>query len=111
MSKSNLRCPTPACVDAIARYGEHYHGVTDKGDAQPPDGIVASCERCGGTTTDGINWIHQCAKCGTVVEPGALLGFFVPHRCKTCDEKIVAEQRAAGQLCRRCNTVIAYCCC
>lgn len=112
--KSSIKCTTPRCVEAIEKYGEHYHGVHDVGSWFPgsermPD-AVAKCERCGGVT-NGEKWLHACAMCGKEVEPGKLVGFFVPSRCSECDAKVVAEQRADGRVCGRCGQVIAYCCC
>lgn len=111
MAKIDLRCATAKCADAIAKYGEHYHGVhgVTTPPAQVPD-ATAMCERCGGYH-NGTEWRHVCKVCKADVEPGALFGFFVPHRCKACDEAVVAQQKASGNICRRCNTVSAYCCC
>lgn len=111
MAKIELRCATQKCASAIANYGDHYHAVhsVEKAPAHVPD-ATAMCERCGGYH-NGTDWKHVCKSCGTAVEPGALLGFFVPHRCAACDAKVVAQQQAAGQVCHRCNTVISYCCC
>lgn len=105
--KSEVRCETPRCVADIAKWGEHYHSVHDK----EQDGIsYQRCERCGGARHDG-KWQHKCKSCGVDVAPGELRGFFVPHRCQACDDKVVAQQKAAGDICRRCHTVTAYCCC
>lgn len=103
--KSVIRCPTERCASELARYGENYHGVYEKTDH-------LLCERCGGKSVDrGVTWTHDCVNCKANVQPGQLLGFFVPHRCKACDEKVIADDRARGHICRRCNQVFSYCCC
>ena len=111
MSKSNIRCATDECVSSIKRWGDHYHSVSPVTNAPKfmPD-AVAMCERCGGYT-NGDSWKHVCKMCGNDVAAGKLLGFFVPHRCKECDEKVVAKEKADGKICRRCNRVYSYCCC
>ena len=111
--KSAIRCTTPRCVSDIAAYGEHYHSVTAvapgfAGEQVP--GATEQCSHCGGYHLNGT-WKHVCKSCGTEVQPGQLRGFFVPHRCQACDDKLVAAQHARNQVCRRCHTVIAYCCC
>jgi hypothetical protein len=111
MAKIELPCATARCADAITKYGAHYHGVHSVGTAPAhvPD-ATALCERCGGYH-NGTEWKHVCKMCGISVEAGKLLGFFVAHRCAECDAKVIAKERAAGQMCRRCNTVMSYCCC
>lgn len=105
MAKSSILCATPRCIGDIEKYGDHYHSVHDRADH-------AQCEWCGGKTEDGgQTWAHDCVKCGVSVAPGDLLGLFVPHRCKECDAKIIAKDRAEGRMCRRCGTVFSYCCC
>jgi DNA-directed RNA polymerase subunit RPC12/RpoP len=111
MAKIDLRCATPECIDAIAKYGEHYHSVHSKDSAPQhvPD-ATAVCERCGGYH-NGTEWKHVCKVCNKEVEPGQLRGLFVPHRCAECDAKVVAQQQTSGNVCRSCNTVRSYCCC
>lgn len=111
MAKIDLPCATERCMNDIAKYGAHYHRVHSANPAPShvPD-ATALCERCGGYH-NGTEWKHVCKECGKAVEPGALRGFFVPHRCAECDAKVVAQQKAAGNICGRCNTVTAYCCC
>lgn len=101
--KSAVRCTTPKCIEAIQKWGEHYHSVHTLGD-------VEQCDRCGGKF-DGQKWLHKCKQCGTEVEPGALTGFFVPHSCKSCMDKVVEQQKRDGKICGRCKTVFAFCCC
>lgn len=110
--KSTIRCSTPRCVSDIEKYGERYHDVTPVREGEEPRvaGATDKCGRCGGFLVDGI-WRHVCKSCGAEVQPGELRGFFVPHRCASCDEELVAKQRAEGDVCRRCHTVTAYCCC
>lgn len=113
MSKSETRCPTVKCKEAIEKWGAHYHSVHDIPPEAAPSHTpeaVALCERCGGYS-NGKEWRHICKMCGTTVEPGQLKGFFVPHRCAACDEKVVSKERAEGKICRLCNSVYAYCCC
>lgn len=111
MAKIEMRCETAGCVTAIAKYGEHYHGVhsVEQAPAHQPS-ATAMCERCGGYH-DGIKWSHVCKLCLVTVNAGELTGFFVPHRCAACDVKLVAAEKAAGRVCRRCNSVLSYCCC
>lgn len=112
-SRSAVRCATPRCQEYIQRYGERYHVVYPlRWEIAPrllPQAI-ARCEQCGGYT-DGQTWLHACARCGTVVTPGALVGLFVPHWCQACAALVEAEQRAAGHICRQCHKVNARCYC
>ena len=108
---SNIRCPTPRCVNTIEKYGEQYHRVHDQ--SSVPDhlsGTIARCEGCGGYW-DGEKWIHKCWTCKTDVTPGGLTGLFVPHVCTDCNKKVVDDERARGAICRRCNQVDSWCCC
>lgn len=108
---SSIRCATPRCVSEIQQFGERYHSIYPVSVA--PDHVAGAtdhCSRCGGFRVAG-GWCHVCKCCGTEVQPGELRGLFVPHRCPACDAALVAEQRATGQICRGCKTVIAYCCC
>ena len=108
---SAIRCATPRCIKDIADWGEHYHDVHDSNHEKSlyPT-ATANCNRCGGHT-DGTTWWHKCKMCGKDVEPGTLKGFFVPHRCKECDEKVIANDKATGNICTLCHTVRSYCCC
>ena len=108
--KSDLVCATPKCIDAIIKWGAHYHSVYPGQGNWKNESIIANCNRCGGGW-NGKEWIHACHMCGVAVEPGALKGFFVPHRCDECDKKVVAADKAAGRICGRCKTVFSYCCC
>lgn len=107
----DTRCKTARCVADIEKYGERYHGVHA---LRSPSSImpdaVACCERCGGHT-NGSDWKHACKKCGKDVQPGELVGFFVPHRCVECDAKVVADEIARGAVCSSCGSVHSYCCC
>jgi hypothetical protein len=87
MAKIELRCVTAKCADAIAKYGDHYHGVhsVEKAPAHVQD-ATALCERCGGYH-NGTEWKHVCKICKATVEAGSLLGFFVAHRCKDWTRK------------------------
>ena len=111
--KSDIRCPTPRCTGYIEKYGERYHRVVTVGLGGPPKFMPDAtdlCEGCGGYT-NGSEWKHVCRVCGAEVEPGDLVGFFVPSRCKSCDDEIVAKEKAEGRVCSRCKTVFSYCCC
>jgi rRNA maturation protein Nop10 len=113
VEKSEIKCATERCAGYITKYGENYHRVFNLFMEAPPAFLpdaTAKCEQCGGYT-NGQEWKHVCKKCGKDVEPGALFGFFVPHRCADCDRAVVAEQKAKGQICRQCGQVSAYCCC
>jgi hypothetical protein len=111
MAKIELRCATPKCADAIAKYGELYHNVhsIEKAPEHVPDS-TARCERCGGYH-NGTEWKHVCKMCKAPVEAGELVGYFVAHRCKACDVKVVAAEKARGAWCNRCNNTFSYCCC
>lgn len=105
-NKSETRCPTEKCVKAIEEYGEHYHGVYD---SKWHDSVI--CERCGGKLNDKGEWYHQCSMCKKMLEPGQLVGLFVPHLCKECLESVRESQRQSGSVCRMCRKVYADCCC
>lgn len=105
--KSDIRCTTPKCVATIAESGERYHMVYPSRDS----GFAARCEFCGGKQTDAGDWQHKCATCGNDVEPGTLVGLFVPHRCTECHDALRAKQRSEGRICRACNQPFADCCC
>jgi hypothetical protein len=113
--KSEIKCITPACMDAIAKYGERYHGVYLR-DASHyvqygwmPDAL-AQCDRCGGHT-NGTVWKHVCKNCKKEVELGQLTGLFVPHSCPECHKRLEDEQRARGAICSGCKKPMCWCCC
>ena len=111
MTKSNIECITPSCVNAVKKYGEQYHRVCETYlEKDKNDGFIALCQNCGGLF-DGKVWKHECRHCHKELHAGELTGLFVPHSCKTCNEKTVAEQKRAGHVCRRCRQVYAWCCC
>lgn len=107
-SVKHLSCTTPRC---LARVGEGGGSrVVEFHRKNPAD--AARCEGCGGIfNTDIRQWIHECSLCGVAVEPGALTGLFVPHRCEPCDQKVVEQDRKTGNICRLCGTVRSWCCC
>lgn len=107
MEKSQYRCPTPRCVEDIAKGGERYHSVYD---GRTKDDYVAKCERCGGKF-DGAVWQHKCGACGKQVEPGGLVGLFVPHSCPDCHHKAVEAEVARGAVCSQCHQAFSNCCC
>lgn len=111
--KVEQRCTTPRCVADIAKYGENYHSMhaisTGSGPAFLPS-ATAKCERCGGYYA-GELVAHVCKTCGATVPPGELVGLFVPHNCRDCQDKLRAQQRAAGRVCQRCGNVHAECYC
>lgn len=105
------RCPTPRCIEIVERHGPAY--IRTEPVRFPRDGEEEAdlqCSQCGGVRING-EWRHWCRKCGTVVEPGALVGLFVPSQCTTCHTARVAEERARGNVCGRCNQAYALCCC
>ena len=111
--KVDQRCTTPRCIDDIARCGENYHAVHALNVKSAPAFLPAStalCERCGGYY-DGATVAHVCQTCGTAVAPGELVGLFVPHNCRECQEKVRVKQRAEGRVCRQCHNVSAECYC
>ena len=116
MEKSKIRCQLARCKYSIKAYGENYHSVyplTAFGHEAPPKEMpdaVAKCSRCGGVT-NGEKWIYVCVVCGKEVPPGELYGFFVPHKCRECDQRIVAEEKKAGKICPKCHNTYSYCCC
>ncbi|GEM_PF-2022017 len=108
----NIRCETPSCIKSITNYGEQYHGVYDIYASPPkfmPDAI-AICENCGGYT-NGKEWAHYCGHCGKIVEPGKLVGLFVPHLCQECLDAYVAEDKRTGNICTMCHQPRTLCCC
>ena len=113
MGKSDIRCQAKKCMEVIAKYGDAHHRVMDMSVHKPPafmPNAIALCEGCGGYT-DGTEWKYRCVMCSKDVPPGELVGFFVPHRCKECDTKVVAQEKASGKICSRCRQVYSYCCC
>ena len=110
---AQTRCVTPRCVGEIETFGERCDAVRPVSPGSEPAQVAGAsdhCCRCGGFFVTGA-WRHVCRGCGAEVQPGELLGFFVPSRCAACDGKVVAEQLATGQVCRGCKQVVAYCCC
>jgi hypothetical protein len=108
----NIRCETEKCINAIVKYGEQYHRVHDAYEYPPlfmPDAI-AVCEQCGGHT-NGKEWSHVCKGCGKTVNPGELVGLFVPHLCKECLNKAIENDKRAGRICRMCHEPYCLCCC
>jgi len=108
---SNLpTCPTPRCVKHTAHYGtrvaEYY--LPKKPDTMPDATHI--CQSCGGVY-NGERWDHVCSQCGEHVEPGAMVGMFVPHMCKACEEKIAARDVQTGRVCGRCRKPYSRCCC
>jgi hypothetical protein len=101
--KSAVRCETLRCIDDIAKYGPQYHAVYDRAEGQ-------CCERCGGKF-NGTAWRHTCKHCKTEVQPGELVGLFVPHSCEACHEKVIADQVKRGAVCGGCKRAFALCCC
>jgi hypothetical protein len=105
--KSTVRCVTPRCVATIAKYGENYHMVYDR---DGTDGVAHSCEFCGAESVNGA-WVSRCKHCGKSVDPGTLVGLFVPHSCPDCQEALRQKQIAEGSVCRRCKSAYLDCCC
>jgi hypothetical protein len=111
--KSAVRCTTPSCVITIAKYGGQYHMVSDITPAQAPKFMPdakQSCGYCGGYF-NGTTWKHACMKCGVDVEPGTLVGLFVPHQCTSCKEKERAHDIATGNICGLCRKPRSECVC
>lgn len=104
MDKSETRCQTPHCLDAIAQYGENYHMVHDQKDG------TNLCEKCGGIKRDGV-WIHRCSKCGADEKPGMLGGLFVPHMCRPCTNSLYESEKKSGNVCGMCRSPRSFCCC
>lgn len=105
MKLDKISCPTPACAEQIAKYGDGYRRVVDR------PGGAALCEGCGGAMTpDGV-WHHVCQKCGREVEPGTLAGLFVPHVCSACWKARVDADRLRGNFCLKCGATRSECCC
>lgn len=103
-TKSEIRCVTPRCLADVAKFGEHYHSVHDKADGS------ALCDRCGGEQLKpGAPWRHVCRNCSSSVEPGQLVGLFVPSVCEPCLEARRADELRRGARCLACGK--AYCDC
>lgn len=98
-------CQTPKCLENFAKgYWANDRAVM----VRHVD--VPTCQYCGGKWIGG-QWVHRCSKCKAVVEPGQLVGLFVPHLCGACLEKALAADRAAGRICRMCHVERTMCCC
>ncbi len=114
IQKSEIKCPTPSCAGYVERYGESYQNVYPLSQSATPPAFlpdaIAQCQSCGGYT-NGSEWKHVCRKCSAEVEPGALVGLFVPSRCVPCDEVLVAEEKAKGRTCIGCGKVSSRCYC
>lgn len=115
--KPNLpTCTAAYCVAIHEKYRNEpgiyvgkVHAVVGKGPPKALDAI-ARCECCGGYW-DGQKWSHSCLKCGKTVVPGELKGMWVPHSCKECEDKDIADQKARGAVCKTCCRVFSYCYC
>jgi len=105
---SSVRCITPRCIETIAKYGERYHLVYVREGA--PDGATHQCTHCGAKSIAGV-WESRCKHCKALVPAGELVGLFVPHACRTCQDQIRAEQRATGNVCGRCKKPSCDCYC
>lgn len=106
------RCETPRCMESIEKYGEQYHMVYDRMNSTwVPEGLIAKCSRCGGVMREEGVWEHKCKKCGKDVEPGELIGLFVPHVCHVCENKVVETEIKIGNVCRMCRQPWSRCCC
>lgn len=108
----DIRCENPTCIASIEKYGEQYHSVYDLYSTPPPfmPEAIAICEHCGGYT-DGKKWVYICKKCGKSVNPGELVGLFVPHLCQECLDDIVESDRKNGNICTLCHKPRSLCCC
>lgn len=112
MATNNVKCESPKCIQAIEKFGERCYSIKTMYRPAPsfmPDAI-AICERCGGYY-NGERWMYQCLKCGKEVRPGELVGLFVPHHCKECEQAITDENRRRGNVCRMCRQPRNQCCC
>lgn len=102
-TKAETRCPTPRCAAEVEKYGEQYHAVY-------PRSAGLACDRCGGVQLEaGGAWRHACKGCSVSVEPGQLVGLFVPSVCQACLEATRADQMRRGCRCLACGK--AYCDC
>ena len=103
-------CKTPRCMEYIEKYGSNYHYVYDNKNWMPEE-YIAKCDGCGGHLDKDLNWIHKCKTCGKTVNPGELVGLFVPHNCEDCQIKIIEEDKRTGNICRLCGSPRSVCCC
>jgi hypothetical protein len=100
------RCEYKVCQDYIKKYGETYHRVYDLNSSDR----FAICEGCGGILTkDG--WKYTCDVCKKEVEPGKLVGLFVPHLCEDCDRKETEKNVRTGNVCLICGSPRNHCTC
>ncbi len=76
-----------------------------------PDRGKGMCERCGGKWWGNEDWRYTCTRCETSVNPGELVGLFVPHLCKSCLKERIAEDKALGRRCSMCSKTYTECCC
>jgi hypothetical protein len=100
MSHTMIPCPTPSCANFVAKW-KYPHRVSEH------NGVL-TCENCGGISHDGgKTWKHECRTCKVTVEPGKLVGLFVPHLCVPCEN---AEAAKSGT-CGNCRQRLNRCCC
>lgn len=102
MAKSEVRCETQRCIEAIEKYGAHYHSVHEQKNG------TQLCARCGAIRKDGV-WGKTCEECKQPTDE--LFGLFVPHRCKACNDKLRDQQQRAGNECTMCHRLRMECCC
>lgn len=102
MTKSAVKCETPRCVEAIEKWGAHYHSVHDNTNG------TQLCERCGAIRKDG-KWTKTCRICNKLVEE--LRGLFVPSRCIPCDTTLHERETKSGNYCSLCKQLRIDCCC
>ena len=101
-----VTCETPKCIDHAAKWGSkpsayYLPTVPD----HMPD-VTHICQHCGGVY-NGERWDHVCSKCGATVQPGELVGLFVPHLCQGCLDEQVKHDRK----CSLCGKPVSLCCC
>ena len=64
------------------------------------------CQTCGGFYQYGV-WHHNGKQCGVEVQPGELVGLFVPHLCQRCYTAALAKDRARGNVCGLCGKPVS----
>lgn len=108
-------CPNPRCVAAHNRWPKGNKELISvpevhacRSDHVP--GSIARCGHCGAYWTGKV-WVYRCLKCKKDVLPNTLKGMWVPHSCKECEDKDIAEQKARGAVCTTCRNVFSYCYC
>lgn len=107
------KCITDRCRQNLEKYGEVYDRVGILKFEEPPEFMpdaIAKCQFCGGYT-NGTIWVHVCFACNKEMQPGELVGLFVPHLCPDCERSAAEKQITNREVCGICRQPYIRCCC